>query len=691
MKQLKINVTDNKIFINEPVEINTGEYRVTVVDFTFPDAWSGLIKKAKFGEYTVTLVNNSCYFPIVLKAGVVSIKVFGYRETEQSGETVMELVYSPQPTNIRINQGSYDYEQGDTPIVPEPDEEYLNKMTLWGGYSTYFAALTDAPADAVTEFESVDITSMTLEEVVTEIEVINKMILDAHSGGGVFDVEVNGQSVVYDGVAQITIPPTPTIPVEDVKVNGTSVVDNHKVANVIVPTNYVTTNTNQDITAQKRFKGSNNLSGTTYTDGSIYYEHYHRLDGTPSEEDRQFMISFDRALENGGHLLWACKGLDLSGCYYELSKYEDGGMFQLAVTDDIPDVSSFVTNTVDNLINYYKKSETYSQSEVNSLIGAISTLNIQVVQVLPTQDISTTTIYLVPRQTAETSNVYDEYIYVSNAWEKIGSTDIDLSNYYTKTESDGKYQTIIDSSHKLSSDLVDDTNKTNKFVTASEKQTWNGKANVSDIPTSLSQLTGDSTHRLVTDTEKTAWNGKADTADIPTNNNQLTNGAGYQTASDVSTAIANNQFIAMYSKNVNDQWECNKTFAEIEMAILNKKEMIALVYETVQGTIFVRQYTISAHAIGSSIVWDNIDTDGQPTNGTFTVNSIGHISNGVVFVNASSFDFTLKEDVANKVTLIDSTSPSNTKYPSESAVVAYMNNVVGAINTTLDMINGTVI
>lgn len=36
-------------------------------------------------------------------------------------------------------------------------------------------------------------------------------------------------------------------------------------------------------------------------------------------------------------------------------------------------------------------------------------------------------------------------------------------------------QTKIDSSHKLSSDLVDDTNKSNKFVTSSEKTSWNGK------------------------------------------------------------------------------------------------------------------------------------------------------------------------------------------------------------------------
>lgn len=136
-----------------------------------------------------------------------------------------------------------------------------------------------------------------------------------------------------------------------------------------------------------------------------------------------------------------------------------------ALESEIPDVSNFITNTVDNLVNYYKKSETFTKQEVNDLISAITTMDIQVVQTLPTEDISTTTIYLVPKTTTEENDAYDEYIYVSNAWEHIGSTDIDLSGYQTK----------IDSSHKLSSDLVDDTNKTNKFVTSAEKTTWNGK------------------------------------------------------------------------------------------------------------------------------------------------------------------------------------------------------------------------
>lgn len=56
-----------------------------------------------------------------------------------------------------------------------------------------------------------------------------------------------------------------------------------------------------------------------------------------------------------------------------------------------------------------------------------------IVQELPTTDISTSTIYLVPSAKPSTENVYDEYIYVDNKWEHIGSTSIDLTDYVTKT------------------------------------------------------------------------------------------------------------------------------------------------------------------------------------------------------------------------------------------------------------------
>ena len=54
------------------------------------------------------------------------------------------------------------------------------------------------------------------------------------------------------------------------------------------------------------------------------------------------------------------------------------------------------------------------------------------------------TLYFVPKQDTETSDIYDEYMWVNNTWELLGEKQItvDLSDYYTKTETntllDGK-------------------------------------------------------------------------------------------------------------------------------------------------------------------------------------------------------------------------------------------------------------
>lgn len=99
---------------------------------------------------------------------------------------------------------------------------------------------------------------------------------------------------------------------------------------------------------------------------------------------------------------------------------------------EIPDVSNFVTSTVDNLLNYYLKSETYTKEEVNNLIGQISSLKIERVEQLPTTG-RTDTIYLLPATSQEVGNYYEEYLYISNSWELIGTTKVDLTGYATET------------------------------------------------------------------------------------------------------------------------------------------------------------------------------------------------------------------------------------------------------------------
>lgn len=100
-------------------------------------------------------------------------------------------------------------------------------------------------------------------------------------------------------------------------------------------------------------------------------------------------------------------------------------------TSDITNDSGFITNSVNNLVNYYLKNEIYTKDEVTALIGAIQQFHYEVVQELP-QTGANNIMYLVPKSTSQTNNVYDEYVY-SNGWEKIGDTEIDLSNYVTIT------------------------------------------------------------------------------------------------------------------------------------------------------------------------------------------------------------------------------------------------------------------
>lgn len=97
--------------------------------------------------------------------------------------------------------------------------------------------------------------------------------------------------------------------------------------------------------------------------------------------------------------------------------------------DTWEDPSEYVL--VDDLIT--RLSNYYTKAQVDSLIAAIPTLTYEVVQTLPTHDISDRTIYLVPSSDPELGNIYEEYMYIGNTWEMIGTTAVDLSNYVTKS------------------------------------------------------------------------------------------------------------------------------------------------------------------------------------------------------------------------------------------------------------------
>lgn len=75
---------------------------------------------------------------------------------------------------------------------------------------------------------------------------------------------------------------------------------------------------------------------------------------------------------------------------------------------------------------------------VGEAIAGVSQFRLIPVEELPVEDIQTNAIYAVPSAVSKLKNARDEYVYINGEWECIGTTAMDLSNYYTKEEIDAK-------------------------------------------------------------------------------------------------------------------------------------------------------------------------------------------------------------------------------------------------------------
>ena len=97
-------------------------------------------------------------------------------------------------------------------------------------------------------------------------------------------------------------------------------------------------------------------------------------------------------------------------------------------------VSDFV-NDAGYLTQHQSLNDYATKNYVEQVVAGIETgaLKRAVVATLPSSGIDENTIYMVERTNSETNNVYDEYLYLNNNWEKIGSTEVDLTDYATKT------------------------------------------------------------------------------------------------------------------------------------------------------------------------------------------------------------------------------------------------------------------
>lgn len=213
-----------------------------------------------------------------------------------------------------------------------------------------------------------------------------------------------------------------------------------------IPTDYVDLNNTQNIAGAKSFsrsitRGPKQEDQTGYVDigapGNSFDRGYITYLNAPISMVT-FKPQYDNSLDLGGsNGRW--RDLYLSGTISD-------GTYSIAVADianksDIPtkvsqlsNDSNYVDASVATLTNFYNK------EEVTKLLNTLSGLKFEVVSELPTENISTTTIYLVPKNPGTTDNYFEEYIRLDSSnggvWELIGNTSIDLSGYLPLTGGD---------------------------------------------------------------------------------------------------------------------------------------------------------------------------------------------------------------------------------------------------------------
>ena len=160
----------------------------------------------------------------------------------------------------------------------------------------------------------------------------------------------------------------------------------------------------------------------------------------------------------------------------------------------------------DGKLKTYIGANYYTQAQVQALIQAVKTIQIEVVQSLPpVSEGQTNVIYLVPKSQSETNNIYYEYVFTGSAYEKIGDTAVDLSDYYTKTQADALLANKVDkvSGKGLSTNDFTDAllTKLNGIASGAEvnvQANWSTTDSTADSfiqnkPTALSQFTNDIT------------------------------------------------------------------------------------------------------------------------------------------------------------------------------------------------------
>ena len=115
----------------------------------------------------------------------------------------------------------------------------------------------------------------------------------------------------------------------------------------------------------------------------------------------------------------------------------------------------------------YGITDAYTKAQVDSLIGAINQFHYEIyASTSAVANPQANVLYLIG-PTGSGSDKYEEYIYASSTWTKIGDTSIDLTPYLTKDLAASTYQPIISDLATIRSNAANGNTAYNSLTTVS--------------------------------------------------------------------------------------------------------------------------------------------------------------------------------------------------------------------------------
>ena len=224
--------------------------------------------------------------------------------------------------------------------------------------------------------------------------------------------------------------------IEGIAVNNVDITPVNKRVNLVVPTKV------SDLTNDEKFQTDTEvasaIAGSGYQANVIETV---KVNGSILDVDSKKSVNItvptdNSALTNGaGYQTASDVSTALTNSGYQANVIETVKVNNVALTPSSKAVNITVPTDNSALTNGagYQTAKDVTDA-INEAIGGLTGISFEIVETLPTQG-KTGVIYLIAHSHGTKDN-YDEYIWLekSKSYEKIGNTDVDLSNYVTKND-----------------------------------------------------------------------------------------------------------------------------------------------------------------------------------------------------------------------------------------------------------------